>query len=100
MIGPTSGVEEADIKFTDVNIFPDPVVEDSKVRFILKEKSKVQFYLCDALERLIENSPTIIYEPGDHFLPVDWEKFDNPGFYFLSIKFDNTLISKKIILIK
>src|SRR4029079_10139901 len=96
----SSGIAEANNIFSDVRVYPDPISDYSKVQFILKQKCNVSYYLSDALGHVIENGQPFLYEQGDHFLPVDWEKLQNSGFYFLSIKFDNTLINKKIILIK
>lgn len=95
--GSTSGIKEAGFAFSDVNVFPDPVVENSKVYFTLKETSKVNYVLMDALGRIMDSSSPYIYEPGGHFLPVDWNKLNNSGVYFLSINYDNRLVIKKII---
>ncbi len=97
---PTIAVEEVNNIFSDVIVFPNPVREDSKVRFTLKENSKVHYSLMDAIGHQVLSSPTVIYKPGEHFLPLDWEKLSNSGFYFLTIKFDNNLIIKKIVFIK
>ena len=101
MFGPTSGIEEADNNVSELNVFPVPVEENSnsKVHFILKQKSNVQFLIRDILGQLIDKNESVIYEPGEYDLPLEREKFKNPGFYFISVKFDNALITKKVIVI-
>lgn len=83
----------------EIHVFPNPVADESKISITLKEKSEVDCYISDALGRSIFKSETLHYGPGQYFLPLDLSKLENPGFYLLSIKIDNYLISKKIIVI-
>ena len=83
----------------EIHIFPNPVANESKISITLKEKGEVDCSISDAFGQSIFKSQTFFYGPGQYFLPLDLNKLENPGFYLLSIKIDNYLISKKIIVI-
>ena len=100
MFGTVSGVDDIQNNLTEIRVFPNPVTEESKVSITLKEKGDVDILISDALGRSIFKSQTLNYGPGQYLLPFDFNKLENPGFYLLSIKIDNYLISKKIIVIK
>jgi hypothetical protein len=100
MFGTPDGVDELPSNVISMDIIPMPVDNQSIVQLSLKKKSRVQITLSDVTGRIIlENEPNDLSE-GLHNLPVDWDKLGTSGFYFLSVKTDNSLISRKIIVIK
>ena len=100
MFGTVSGIDDIQDNVAEIKVFPNPVTEESKVTITLKEKGEVDFFISDALGRSIFKSQTLNYSPGEYLLPLELNKLENPGFYLLSIKIDNYLINKKIIVIK
>jgi len=100
MFGAPSATEELENGVSWMDIYPMPVSESSRVHFVLKEKCEVQYSITDVMGRIIFENEPFIYEPGEHFLPVDWQKLEKQGFYFLTLRTNNSLISKKIIIIK
>jgi endonuclease/exonuclease/phosphatase family metal-dependent hydrolase len=98
MIGPTAGIEELKSSISDVEVFPVPVTNNFQVRFSVRKKSEVQFLITDQTGRLVYATQSLGFEPGEKYHSFDLKNELKPGFYFLSVKFDNNLISKKIIL--
>jgi hypothetical protein len=100
MIGPTAGITEADFLTAPVDVFPNPVVDETAVRFALKKSVKVGYFLTDNQGRVLSEKSQVQMEPGQRFMNLqDFSGLEN-GYYFLSLKFDNMLINKKIIVIR
>ncbi len=98
--GMPDALEELASNVFTMDIVPMPVENQSMVHMYLKEKSNVEVSVVDIAGRLIiENNAGELNE-GVHYLPVEWDKLETSGFYFLSVKADNYLISKKIIVAK
>jgi hypothetical protein len=99
-IGPTADVVEISQKINEISIYPMPVTDDSKVFFSLKEPCKILFSLSDISGRIIVEKESFFHQPGDYQYPIDFERIENAGFYLLSIKYDNYLITRKLISFK
>jgi hypothetical protein len=99
-IGPTSDISELSKKINGVNIYPMPVDDDSKLYFTLKEPGKVLFSLKDISGRILFEKEDFFGETGNYSYPINFSKLTNGGFYLLSIKYDNVLITKKLISIR
>lgn len=98
--GDTSGIDAVQNNATDVNVYPDPIESNSKIRFDIQKKCNFSYSVSDCAGRVIMQSGSEVYVPGEHIVPVNWENIKSPGFYFMTMSFDNSLINKKLIVVR
>jgi hypothetical protein len=99
-IGPTAGVEELESKIQNLKVYPSPLTENSSIYFTVKDPCKIKYSISDLSGRIVEEKSLESYFPGNFQVPVDLYKFQNSGFYMLSMIIDNSLVTRKLILIK
>ncbi len=100
MFGASDDVDELPSNVYSMEIIPMPMQDQSMIHLFLKERSTVQYAIYDLTGRkIMENEASIKYE-GLNLIPVDVEKLENNGFYFLSLKANNSLINRRIIVVK
>jgi len=82
-----------------INIYPNPVTENSAIYFTLKESSEVSLVLQNSIGQVMlqENLGTLNAGEQNHFLRTD--ALQN-GIYSLSMQIGSTVITKKISVIK
>lgn len=99
-IGPTAGIDDIYSAMPSVDIFPNPIEDNSRIKLSLQKRANIEVYITDAIGRTMHSEPSRNYFPGDYLLETSFNIKLPAGFYFLSVKIDNHLISKKIISIR
>ena len=97
-IQPVSVSEEESV-LLDLNIFPMPVTGESQISFSLKKNAQVQFTVMDVLGQVVFNGPATNYPSGSFSDKPEWLNDLKSGYYSLLVKFNNSLINKKIVII-
>jgi hypothetical protein len=96
----TVGVEEIEEE-ESISIYPNPFNENTQIGYELKNESKISIELFNALGQqlyVVENS---VQQPGRHSVFISPKsKGYEAGIYYVKIKIDDTLITKKIIQMK
>lgn len=97
-IQPVSVSEEESV-LLDLNIFPMPVTGESQISFSLKKNAQVQFTVMDVLGQVVFNGPATNYPSGSFSVNPEWLNDLKSGYYSLLVKYNNSLINKKIVII-
>jgi hypothetical protein len=97
---PVAGIPEGQEILAGAEVYPVPISEGSQVYFTVKRTTEAEFSILDISGRVVYKSEKISYSPGTyHYLP-EWSRLPNSGYYLLSIRFDNYLINKRLILVR
>jgi hypothetical protein len=99
MDGVISAMEENSIKKTDntLNISPNPVRENTTIKFYLKNEDLVSLIIYDTFGNIITNlvdNKNLLQ--GEHSINLSVEDMQ-PGIYFCCLKTSNYELTKKII---
>jgi len=84
--------------------YPNPFNSSTSIEYEIPRSGNVEIFICDLNGRLVEILFQKEQEQGIHRLI--WDGLDKAnqkvtsGLYIYSIRFDNTILSKKMILIK
>jgi hypothetical protein len=100
MIGPTAGIDEQEFVSGSVDVFPNPAGANSVARFNLKKPAEMSFFLTDNLGRIVSERRPVKLEQGLQTIDLNEIQGLENGYYLLSLKLDNTLINKQLIVIK
>jgi hypothetical protein len=84
-------------KVKTIEIFPNPVVDKSIIKFNIPKSGNVTIKVSNLLGEDLAILSNGYYSEGSHIVVLDAAKFDN-GIYFISIIYDKFLITKKIII--
>ncbi|MBK7851133.1 MAG: T9SS type A sorting domain-containing protein [Bacteroidetes bacterium] len=98
-IGPTSGIEEQNTSVFNLNVYPNPIQDHGKITFQTTHSAYANLQLSDITGKVIWDSGMNFYPPGRSELEIPAFLLKNPGLYFLSLKSDNILINKKILIL-
>lgn len=82
-----------------LNIYPNPFNPSATVEFILQQKAFVTVTLSDVLGRTILIIAQREFGPGNHRLELNGTSLTS-GLYFVSMKMNGTLLTKRAMLIK
>ena len=101
----TTAVKKHDFSadlFSDLKNSPNPYTEETAVSFKLRKTSIVSLNIYDSNGNLVSNYMNKSkYEYGKHIIVIDNKKLKLPsGIYFYSLKVDNVIAAKKMIVIK
>lgn len=97
-IQPVSVTEKESV-LLDMNVFPMPVNGESQINFSLKKNAEVEFTVMDISGRQVHNSPKVNYPSGSFSIQPEWLNNLKSGYYSLLVRFNNSLISRKIVVI-
>jgi len=84
--------------------YPNPFNSSTSIEYEIPRSGNVEIFICDLNGRLVKILFQKKLEQGRHQLT--WDGLDKAnqkvtsGLYIYSIRFDNTILSKKMILIK
>ena len=82
-----------------LSIAPNPVLTSATVSFLLPESKKISLTVYDITGRLVKTIADKEMSEGTHQLTLDTKEM-NAGFYLLRLKSQDTLQTKKFIVIK
>jgi hypothetical protein len=86
------------IDHVEINIYPNPVSDQTKIWFKLSDPSKVKISITDVLGREICILADNYFSSGEHILPFKPSIIKTrAGIYFIQIRVDETLYTRKII---
>lgn len=89
------GIDDDFSNLSSVNIFPNPINENSVVSFNLLNKKDVKIIMFDVLGREVETIYRGSLSEGEHKIDLN-NKSVNPGIYFIHITFNNYTVVKPI----
>ena len=99
-IGPTSGVDELNPVISDLKVVPNPIESESHIQFNLREPSKLNFRIYDAMGRLSWESGEQSFFPGINTLVPEWSEIQGSGVFFLSVSGYKNLISSRLMIVR
>jgi hypothetical protein len=79
-----------------VKCVPNPVRDQLKIMFDLREKSEISVEILDLSGRLRTSIPYTVFAPGQNMMPVDLSRLEH-GIYFLRFITGQSITTKKII---
>jgi photosystem II stability/assembly factor-like uncharacterized protein len=80
-------------------VYPNPVRTTASFEFDVKEKSYVLLKVFDALGNQVSTATSSFYQPGTHRISWNASELKN-GIYFCQLILENSLITKRIMIIK
>ena len=92
-------VNEQESILLDLNVYPLPVNGESQISFSLKKSAEVEFEVMDVLGRQVFKGSKMNYPSGSFTFKPEWLNDLKSGYYSLLVKFNNSLINKKIVII-
>jgi len=98
--GIPSGVVQENNTTNEVTVLisPNPFSDKSSIQFSLSQRSQVTIELHDIGGRKLQIISNEMFSEGDHQISFSDEKL-LPGIYFLQLKTDHQVVSKKLIVI-
>ena len=78
---------------------PNPVTNETRIRFTLRKAGEVQLVLCDMLGRELRTLAEGRYESGVHLIPIVLDDLRS-GTYFYRITVDGRAVSRSLIILK
>ncbi len=82
---------------TEVNIYPNPASEAATISVGLKDVKDFEISLYNSIGQQVITTMKINGKPGVNDVFVDLSKL-NSGLYFYSVKTDNSVVTKKLII--
>lgn len=79
-----------------VQVFPNPFSSEVTIRYVLKERNKVQIYIYNALGQKVETLVNKIQQEGEHQFVWQPENLPN-GIYFCKVQAQDFSETKKVI---
>ncbi len=104
-----NAIEESSFKsnvidISNINIFPNPMKNQARIRYSLPKESQVNLEIYNSAGVLIHSINNKIQKPGNY--QVNWDGYDNnknqiaKGVYFVILKTDDYKLVNKIIKIE
>ena len=94
--GRTIGIDELNTTVNSFEVFPNPITENSVVRFSLLKREMLMLTICDLTGKIITSIAPQFYEYGENTIEVGIASDVSPGIYLLSLSGDKVLINRKI----
>lgn len=98
--GRTIGIDELNTTVNSFEVFPNPITENSVVRFSLLKTEQLSLTICDLTGKIITSVPERIYETGENIIETGIGTDVSAGIYLLTLSGDKVLINRKINIFK
>lgn len=85
------------IKF--VNAYPSPMMNEGTLVFTLNQSADVTIEMVNALGQIVKSEDLKMLDSGEHKYAIDATNLTN-GVYLVNLKVDNSVITKKITVLK
>lgn len=97
----STGIEDSNVPViaSDVNVYPNPMSIGGIAEFYLNKPTDVTITLVNSLGQVIKTDDLKTLDIGNHKYEIDVNALSN-GLYFVNIKFGETIITKKISVLK
>ncbi len=95
---PEVGIQDV-LQAEDISIFPNPVTETASIEFSLQANSQVNVAVFDMLGRNVLNLMDGPLNSGPQQIQMNASELDN-GAYFVRIRLNNDVVTKKIMITK
>jgi len=92
------GVEETELNVNDVNIYPNPLTDNSVISFNLINNTSLKIQLYDILGKEVGLVFDGYLNEGAHTLQFDKKPF-KAGMYFMHLNFNNTTVVKPVTIL-
>ena len=97
----TTGIEQNDNAGFDLSIFPNPFKYSTTFKYTLAERTHITIAIYDMDGRQIASLVDATQEGGEYILPFESDKYyASAGMYFAKIMIGNTLLTRKMIMLK
>jgi len=93
------GVGINEITDNEVNIFPNPAHANTNISFKLDQQSEVQVEVYSLVGALVYETPLHTQNSGEHTIQINTTSLEE-GVYFVNLKINENIITKKITVIK
>lgn len=98
--GPTIGIDELSSTISEIEVFPNPILDNSVLRFIMLSRGVVSISLCDLTGKQKFEVSSKQYEIGENIVPLGILKDVSSGIYLLTMIGDKVLINKRVNVFK
>lgn len=97
-VGANASIDEATAESLELNVYPNPVTDNSVVTFNLPESvSSAKVGVYDIAGRFIANVYSGELQSGAQTFTINREKLNAAGVYFVKVELDGNVLTKKII---
>lgn len=98
-IQPGSFMEETAGKIANVNIFPNPINQESQLSFLTFEENKVQMSITDLTGRVVATQDLGQLESGMHNIPMGTATGSlSNGVYMVNVKIGSAVVTRKFVI--
>ena len=84
---------------TDLNIYPNPLVDNATISFSLKNSQKIEIKVFNNLGELVINNSPQVYSAGDHTLKLNGAGLE-AGSYLVTMSSEEGTTTRKMTIIK
>ena len=96
-----TGIEDQDNKGFNLNIYPNPFKYSTTFQYTLAESARINISIYDMEGRVLTTLVDAVQESGEYTLPFNTDNYHAAaGMYFAKILVGNTLITRKMIMLK
>ncbi|MBN1967809.1 MAG: T9SS type A sorting domain-containing protein [Candidatus Delongbacteria bacterium] len=100
VLDPTIGIEENTPETTTLyQNYPNPFNPETNIKFFNKINGKVEIVVYNAIGEKVETLQNGVMNDGFHAVKFDASRY-NSGLYFYTLKTEDALITKKMLLVK
>jgi hypothetical protein len=93
------GIDDQVLVDESVEVFPNPVINTSTIRFNLAQSSAVSVELFNSAGKLVKELSNSLMQAGTHEIMLDANDL-NTGVYFIKIEKGDQVVTRKIAVVK
>lgn len=82
----------------NINVYPNPSMGNVTIEFNLLESSNVLLNVYDCVGRDVTSQKWMFSQKGLNKIIIDGSSFQGDGIYYVQLKFENTILRRKIII--
>ena len=90
------GINEA-TSLEGLQIYPNPFAGQATLEFNLGEAQTIEINLYDVTGKMIQNTPSKIYNAGNHRIAIEGQGLEN-GLYYVNILAEDGIVTRRIVL--
>ncbi len=94
--GRTIGIDELNASVSSFEVFPNPIIDHSIVRFSLLKREELSLTVSDLTGKIVFSKPAAFYENGENVIQPEIGADVSAGIYLLTLSGDKVLINRKV----
>ena len=98
--GRTIGIDELNTTVNSFSVFPNPITQNSIIRFDLSKSEMLSAVIYDLAGKLIYESTSRFYDIGENTIEIGNLEDVSAGIYLLTLSGDKVLINRRLNILK